>query len=233
MDPPPRRTAFSLVMDIHAGEGGLDSRLFARDMLKMYLKYAEANGIESEILCWTESSFSIKFNGRNVLQLFGQESGKHVVQRVPPTENRGRRHTSIISVCVLLLPREPERLSSSDVRITTTKGSGPGGQHKNKVETCVVAVHEPTGIRVRVDSKSQSENKDMANKILSARVNEHFRLLADQARNRDKKEALGDGNRSGKKRTYSFIDGFVADHQTGKRTGNIKAVMSGRLELLR
>lgn len=177
----------------------------------------------------------LKMSGENVLDIFKNESGKHVVQRYPPTENRGRRHTSGVFVIVLPLNNQEEYLLDlNEVDIKTQGGSGPGGQNRNKRACAVRATHRPTNIQVFIDGRDQNQNKRNALKILEARVSE-LKQQQDKQRHKDmRKEQLGHGNRSSEKiRTYNFINCFVKDHRTGHRTSNIKAVMNGNFDLLR
>ena len=136
--------------------------------------------------------------GRGVWEAFKGESGKHVVQRVPPTENRGRRHTSVISIAVLPFDEGlPESLDLKDVDITTARGSGPGGQHRNTTDSCVRAVHKPTGLSVVIDSRQQGQNKTLALQILSQRLQDRQIQAQKQETDIRRKEQLGAGSRSG------------------------------------
>jgi peptide chain release factor 1 len=221
-------------LDIHAGEGGEDSRLFAKDLLVAYVRYAQALGFLSEIIYDSDSSWSLKITGDECWEYFKYESGKHVVQRVPPTESRGRRHTSIVSVAVLSLrPQIDTRLPMDEIEIIAQRGHGKGGQHQNKVSSAIRAVHKPTGIRVFINGRDQYQNKQLALEILAARVAEGRRESVAQERNRSKVEQLGFGTRSGKIRTYNFINGFVINHRTGQKTKRIEEVMKGKFDLLR
>lgn len=204
-----------------------------QDLVLMYLRYAESKGFKSEVLGRTESSVSLKLDGPDVWELFRSESGKHIVQRVPPTESKGRRHTSVVSVAVMLFPEEVDCDEEiKDVEITTQKGHGKGGQHQNTTDSAVRAVHRPSGISVFINGRKQKENKRIAMAVISQRIFDWKNQEAQEKINKDRKGQLGGGSRSGKVRTYSFIDGFVTNHITGNRTTKIKQIMKGELDLI-
>jgi peptide chain release factor 1 len=146
------------------------------------------------------------------------EAGGHRWQRVPPTERKGRVHTSTVTVAVLD-PQDPKtpQLDPAEVRITLTRGSGPGGQHRNKVETCVVAIHEPTGLSVRIDGRSQAANRKMALAILATKLADQRAAAACTVQNRSRQEQVGSGMRGDKVRTYRVRDDQVVDHRTGQK----------------
>lgn len=151
--------------------------------------------------------------------MFSAESGGHRWQRIPPTEKRGRVQTSTITVAVLdVAPSGSNNLHESDIDIAAVRGSGPGGQNRNKVASCIVAVHKPTGISVRIDSeRSQHQNRRIALDVLAARVAEKSMLAIDAARAAERKGQIGSGMRGDKIRTYRVQDDQVVDHRTGKR----------------
>lgn len=157
------------------------------------------------------------FSGVGAKQTFQNESGGHRWQRVPPTEKRGRVQTSTVTVAVL----DPDAVSGSaldyrDVDIITMRGSGPGGQNRNKTESCVIATHRPTGLQVRIDNeRSQHQNKAMAYKVLAARLYEAERERASAQRDQERRQQTGSGQRGDKVRTYRTQDDQVTDHRTG------------------
>ena len=151
------------------------------------------------------------------IQIFQNESGGHRWQRIPPTEKRGRVHTSTITVAVLTSERKSLEIDSSDLIWKTTKGSGPGGQNRNKRENCVTLTHRPSGISVRVDSKSQSSNKEKALKILTERLQKRSRTQNKKKRNNQRKSQVGSGMRGDKIRTIRVRDNIVTDHRTGHK----------------
>jgi peptide chain release factor 1 len=203
-------------------------------LLAAYLRYAQNLAFKSEIVYDSESSWSVRITGESCWDYFRNESGKHIVQRIPPTESRGRRHTSIVSVAVLALPQKVETtLSTHEVEFIVQRGHGKGGQHQNKVESAVRAIHRPTGLSVFINGRDQYRNKQLALEILQARVLERKREELRQQAHRAKADQLGFGTRSGKIRTYNFIRGLVLDHRTGGKTHRIEEVMKGRFDLIR
>ena len=161
---------------------------------------------------------SVIFEGKGCQRLFAHEAGGHRWQRTPPTEKRGRIHTSTITVAVLNPENKPEiALRPHDVEIVTTTGTGPGGQHRNKTQSCVVATHKETGLKVRIDHRSQKESKALALRILAERVLEDKRSRQRSSRAAQRKEQVGSGMRSDKVRTYRTKDDRVVDHATGQR----------------
>ena len=200
----------------------------------MYVRYAQSLRAKSELL---HSSFGhkiVKFSGDGIGRAFKGEPGKHIVQRNPPTENKGRRHTSVVSVAVL--PLQPERdckpLPESELEVTTMVGTGPGGQHKNRTQSCVRIRHRPTGITVVIDNRDQHQNRKDALRILTARVNEKKWESVASKYNANRKSVLGNAGRGDKVRTYNFIYSMVVDHRLNKKTRQIKQVMKGELQLL-
>ena len=228
----PRIGFDEVCLEIHAGEGGSDSQNFCFELAAIYLKYAERLGFEKEILSSSESRITLWFKGKTVKAAFDNESGKHVVQRVPPGERNGRRHTSVVGVAVLPIMADIPTLDIRDVSWTAMRGSGPGGQNRNKVASTVRMIHKPTGITVVIDGRDQHQNRKHALRIITARVNE--KRLKEMAAKYDanRKQSLANAGRGDKTRTYNFIDSRVTDHNTGKKTSNIKAVMKGELRLI-
>jgi peptide chain release factor 1 len=200
-----------------------------------YLRYARDSGFSSEIVYESDSAWSLKISGKDCWEFFRNESGKHIVQRIPPTESRGRRHTSTVSVAVLPLVQQhaANEVPEHEIEIITQRGHGKGGQHQNKVESAVRAIHKPTGISVFINGRDQHRNKDLALEILKARIVERKREAVHEERNRAKSAQIGFGHRSGKIRTYNFINSYVLDHRTGHRTHRIEEVMKGKFDLLR
>lgn len=160
-----------------------------------------------------------------------QEAGGHRWQRVPPTERKGRVHSSTVTVAVFegSAPHAPE-LRETDIRTRITKGTGPGGQNRNKRLTAVILTHEPTGIEVKAEAeRTQEANRRVAMATLRERVRAHYAGAAQHAANQQRKASVGSGERSDKIRTYR-ADG-VTDHRTGRKAP-LQQVQAGRLELL-
>lgn len=161
---------------------------------------------------------SIAVSGKSAKALFADESGGHRWQRVPPTDKRGRVQTSTVTVAVL----DPDvasgaPLDTRDVEISTSRGGGPGGQNRNKIESCVVAVHKPSGLTVKIDNeRSQHQNKATALKVLAARLYDAQRSKAIAEQDNARRQQVGTGMRGDKVRTYRAQDDQVNDHRTGK-----------------
>lgn len=166
--------------------------------------------------------------GRGALALFERERGGHRWQRVPDTEKRGRVHTSTITVAVLEQPTRVEQaILPEDVEVQTMRGSGAGGQHRNKTDSAVRARHRPTGIEVRCESeRSQHQNRELAMRVLAARVADQVRVAALGARADDRRRQVGSGMRGDKRRTIRTQDDQVTDHVDG-RTWRYKAYARG------
>ena len=186
-----------------------------------------------EVLASKESFITLLVKGRDAKNRFKNEDGKHCVQRVPPTERGGRVHTSIVSVAVLpLVEQTAYKLNNDDIEIQITKGSGPGGQNKNKVSTAVRMIHHPTKTSVFIDGRSQAQNKKRARQILEQKVGMIYQVAERASQNADRHGQLGDRRRSGKIRTYNFKKQRVVDHRSGTKTSRIDEVMNGRFDLL-
>ncbi len=176
----------------------------------------------------------LKVSGKNAETIFSYEAGGHRWQRVSPTEKRGRVHTSTITIAVLPEPKEHEiHIDPNDLKETFTRGSGPGGQHRNKVSTAVQLLHIPSGIVVRAESeKSQKQNRENALAILKAKLLKEKQEKSRQERVKLRKEQVGTGMRGCKRRTIQVQHDQVIDHQTGKQI-SFKDYAKGKLDGLR
>ena len=172
---------------------------------------------------------SVRITGENAKKIFEKESGAHQWHRCPPTENRGRTHTSVVKVAVLdIQPLNVINVNNNDIELSTTRGSGPGGQAKNKLETCIILKHKPTGIIVRCEAeRSQYQNKILAYEILESKLRKmHEKKLQDSI-DRERKDKMGCGHRAEKIRTYMVKHNLCVDHITGKKTA-LKEWLKGK-----
>lgn len=222
-------------MEIHAGTGGEDSKIFVHELFAAYAKFAASNGLKVEILDSRHGQVAAMITGKNAGGLYQHESGQHCIQRVPPTERNGRRQTSLVMVAVLPMPpkHETKLLPLSEIETTTMRGTGPGGQHKNKTDSCVRMVHIPTRATVVIDSRDQHSNRKEAHRVLSAKVLEARRLATQGDYDKMRRQKMGSGGRGEKIRTYNFIDSRAVDHRTGTKTKAVQDVIGkGRFDLL-
>ncbi|MGQ9511523.1 MAG: peptide chain release factor 1 [Thermaceae bacterium] len=233
-DPVDEREA---IVEIRAGTGGEEAALFAGDLLKMYLKFAEKMGFHTEILDSHPSDLGgfskvvFEVQGPGAYGVFKYESGVHRVQRVPATETQGRIHTSTATVAVLPKAEEEDlKLNMEEIRIDVMRASGPGGQGVNTTDSAVRVVHLPTGIIVTCqDSRSQIKNKEKALTILRSRLLEMKRAEEQERLRQHRLAQIGTGERSEKIRTYNFPQSRVTDHRIGFTTHDLEGVLEGNL----
>ncbi len=228
----------NVIVEIRGAAGGSEANIFAGDLFRMYTKYAELKNWEINVTNSEDSGaggFSqIEFtvNGDSVYASLKHESGGHRVQRVPQTESQGRVHTSTATVLVLPEVEDVEvELDMADVRIDTYRSSGAGGQSVNTTDSAVRVTHVPTGLVCTCqDGKSQHKNKDMALKILKARL--HDKQLQDRLDKEglERRGKIGTGDRSEKIRTYNYPQNRVTDHRVGFSLQQLDRVMEGKLE---
>ncbi|GIX34065.1 MAG: peptide chain release factor 1 [Lysobacterales bacterium] len=239
--PPDPLDARDVFLEIRAGTGGEEAALFAADLLRMYLRYAERRGWRCEILSMSESDLAgirevvVRISGERVHSRLKFEAGTHRVQRVPVTESQGRIHTSAATVAVLPEADEAEgiELAASDMRIDTFRASGAGGQHVNKTDSAVRITHLPTGIVVECqDERSQHKNRAKALALLKARLLERERSRRSAEIARTRREQVGSGDRSERIRTYNFPQDRVTDHRIGLTIHDLDAVLDGDLDRL-
>ncbi|MEO6276534.1 peptide chain release factor 1 [Roseateles sp.] len=234
-DPDDERNAF---LEIRAGAGGDESALFAGDLARMYLRFAEGQGWRTEILSENVSDLGgykelvVRVEGEGVYGRLKFESGGHRVQRVPATEAQGRIHTSACTIAVMPEPDETEAitLNPADLRIDTFRASGAGGQHINKTDSAVRVVHLPTGIVAECqDGRSQHSNKAKALQVLQARIQEKARIERDAKEAATRKGLIGTGDRSDRIRTYNFPQGRLTDHRINLTLYKLGQIMDGDL----
>lgn len=235
-DPNDERNIF---LEIRAGTGGDESALFAGDLLRMYLRYAERQGWQHEIVSSSESDLGgykeviVRIIGRGAYSRMKFESGGHRVQRVPVTESQGRVHTSACTVAVLpeMDAVEEVVLDPSELRIDVFRASGAGGQHIQKTDSAVRITHLPTGLVVECqDERSQTQNKARAMAILASRIYA-ARVEAQQAKEASERKSLvGSGDRSERIRTYNFPQGRLTDHRINLTLYRLDAILDGDLD---
>ena len=229
----------NIFLEIRAGTGGDESALFAGDLLRMYLRYAETQGWKSEIVSKNESELGgyreviVRIIGRGAYSRLKFESGGHRVQRVPATESQGRIHTSACTVAILPELDEVEEviLNPADLRIDVFRASGAGGQHIQKTDSAVRITHIPTGLVVECqDERSQQQNKARAMQVLASRIYA-AQVAEQQAREASERRSLvGSGDRSERIRTYNFPQGRVTDHRINLTLYKLDAVLNGDLD---
>jgi peptide chain release factor 1 len=235
-DPDDDRNVF---LEIRAGTGGEESALFAADLARMYLRYAERHGWRSEVMSENASDLGgykeivVRMEGDSVYERLKFESGGHRVQRVPATEAQGRIHTSACTVAVLPEPDEQAELTlnPADLRIDTFRASGAGGQHVNKTDSAIRITHLPTGIVAECqDDRSQHRNKAKAMAVLLARLRDRERDERQRKEATERRNLIGSGDRSDRIRTYNFPQGRLTDHRIGLTLYRLASILDGDLD---
>lgn len=235
-DPDDRANVY---LEIRAGTGGDEAGLFTGDLLRMYLRYAEAQGWKTEIMSSSEAEIGgykeviVRVSGDNVYSRMKFESGAHRVQRVPETESQGRIHTSACTVAVLpeIDDVEEIQINPSDLRIDTFRASGAGGQHVNKTDSAIRVTHLPTGVVVECqDERSQHKNRARAMSLLQSRLlrAERDKQTAEQASTR--RNLVGTGDRSERIRTYNYPQGRITDHRINLTLYKLDEIIAGDLD---
>ncbi|MGC7579436.1 peptide chain release factor 1 [Staphylococcus epidermidis] len=226
-----------VIVEIRAAAGGDEAAIFAGDLMRMYSKYAEANGFKTEIVEASESdhggykevSFSVSGTGAYSKLKF--ENGAHRVQRVPKTESGGRIHTSTATVAVLPEAEDVEiEIRNEDLKIDTYRSSGAGGQHVNTTDSAVRITHLPTGVIATSSEKSQIQNREKAMKVLKARLYDMKLQEEQQKYASQRKSAVGTGDRSERIRTYNYPQSRVTDHRIGLTLQKLNQIMEGNLD---
>ena len=230
----------NVILEIRAGTGGDEASLFAAELLRMYLRFAETRSWKASVVHRSESGAGgikeaiVEVEGKGAYSRLKHESGVHRVQRVPETEASGRIHTSAVSVAVLPEVEDIEiDLPEKDLRIDTYCSSGPGGQSVNTTYSAVRITHLPTNTVVQCqDEKSQHKNRASAMKVLRARLHERARQEQHDAIAADRKSMVGSGDRSEKVRTFNFPQGRVTDHRVPVTIHRIHEILDGDLDRL-
>lgn len=234
-----------VILEVKAGEGGDESALFAGDLLRMYLRYAERRGWKTELIDATESDLGGYKDVQVAIKAKGTpepgdapwarlkyEGGVHRVQRVPVTESQGRIHTSAAGVLVMPEAEEVEvTIDPNDLKIDVYRSSGPGGQSVNTTDSAVRITHLPTGVVVSCQNeKSQLQNKESALRVLRARLHAIAQDAADAEASAARRSQVRTVDRSERIRTYNFPENRISDHRTGYKSYNLDVVLDGDLD---
>ena len=229
-----------VILEVRAAAGGDEAGLFAAELQQLYLRYADRQGWQAQVLSSSTNDVggikdaTMEIVGKGAYAHLKHESGVHRVQRVPATESQGRIHTSTASVAVLPAAEEVDvDVDQNDLRIDVFRSSGPGGQSVNTTDSAVRITHLPTGVVVACqDEKSQHQNRDKALRILRSRLLEAERDRADAERADARSSQIGTGDRSEKIRTYNVPQSRITDHRIGQSWHDLDGLFAGELEPL-
>ena len=230
-----------VILEIRAGAGGEEAALFAAELLRMYLRYAERHRFSADPISLNETGIGglkeaiVEISGDGAYSRLKFEGGVHRVQRVPATESSGRIHTSTATVVVLPEVEENEIVidEEKDLRIEVKRSSGPGGQSVNTTDSAVRITHFPSGLVVEIqDEKSQHKNKAKAMAVLRSRLYDLELAKQREAQSAERRTMVTAGDRSEKIRTYNFPDNRVTDHRIGVTIHNVPAVLEGQIDAL-
>lgn len=225
----------NVIIEVRPAAGGDEAGLFATQLVRMYMRYAERKRwkIKELDMDYTElggvKECTFMISGSGAYRELKFESGVHRVQRVPSTESQGRVHTSTCTVAVLPEIEEVEfDILDKDIKVDTYRSSGAGGQHVNKTESAIRITHLPTGIVVTCqDEKSQIKNRESAMKVLKTRLYDHYQSQIDKEYSANRKLQVGSGDRSERIRTYNFPQGRVTDHRIGFTIYSLDGFLDG------
>ena len=228
----------NVIIEIRAGTGGEEAALFVSDLFRMYNKYAEYKNWKVEVLSHHPTGIGglkeiiAMLHGKGAYSFLKYESGIHRVQRVPETETQGRIHTSAVTVAVLPEAEDVEvHIDPGEIKVDVFRSTGPGGQSVNTTDSAVRITHLPTGLVVTCqDEKSQLKNKNKAMKVLRARILDLVTREQDEKRSQERKSQIGDGDRSGRIRTYNFPQGRVTDHRIGLTLYKLEYILQGEID---
>ncbi len=230
----------NVIIEIRSGAGGDEAALFASEIMRMYMKYAERKHYKVEIYELNDTELggvkeaTFKISGNGVYSRFKFESGVHRVQRVPDTETQGRVHTSTITVAVLPEAQDVDvELDEKDLKIDTCRASGAGGQHINKTESAIRVTHLPTGIVVYCqDQRSQVQNKETALAILKTKLYDKYKTEQDEKYAENRRTQIGTGDRSERIRTYNYPQGRLTDHRINFTVYALTEFLNGDMDEL-
>jgi peptide chain release factor 1 len=227
-----------VIVEIRAGAGGDEAGLFAAELLRAYLRYAERRGWRTEVMDTSGGALggikdaTVTISGDSVYSMLKYESGVHRVQRVPATEAQGRIHTSTVTVAVMPEAEEIDvQVNPADIEMDVFRSTGSGGQSVNTTDSAVRLTHKPTGLVVKCQQeKSQLKNRNQAMKMLRAKLFEMEQEKQRSARDATRKSQVGTGDRSEKIRTYNFPQDRLTDHRVNYTRHNLPAVMDGDVQ---